>query len=228
MSSGSAANAGQARVALHVTLFVLLVWYFTFTAVGEAAPDLVLLNGNIHTVDPTHPSTQAVAVMGKRIGAVGTTEQIGRLIELTTEVIDLHGRAAYPGLKDSHAHLLSLGLLRLRVNLTDARNFEEVIATVRRAAESVPKATWIIGRGLHEGKWIHKPADAVRGFPVHRRLSMVTPDHPVVLERADGHALLANPRAMELMHITRHTQSPPGGRISSRRCWRADRHIRRR
>jgi hypothetical protein len=70
-----------------------------------------------------------------------------------------------------------------------------------------------VGSGWHEGKWDKAPADAVRGFPVHRALSAVTPDNPVMLERADGHAVLANAKAMELMHVTAATATPPGGEI---------------
>jgi predicted amidohydrolase YtcJ len=128
-------------------------------------------------------------------------------------VIDLHGRAAFPGFKDSHAHLLSLGLSRLNVDLVAARDFDEVIARVKRQAGLQPPGTWILGRGWHEKKWTHAPAVAVRGFPVHQALSAVTPDNPVVLERADGHALIANARALALMHIDAATPVPAGGEI---------------
>ncbi|HKZ72649.1 MAG TPA: amidohydrolase, partial [Steroidobacteraceae bacterium] len=120
---------------------------------------------------------------------------------------------AYPGFKDSHAHVLDLGYLRLNVDLIDASDFDEVVARVSRAAQQHPQGSWIVGRGWHEAKWSRAPPDAVRGFPVHARLSAATPDHPVVLERADGHALLANARAMQAARVTRATAVPSGGEI---------------
>jgi predicted amidohydrolase YtcJ len=80
-------------------------------------------------------------------------------------------------------------------------------------ARDRPTGTWLIGRGWHEAKWPRAPQDAVRGFPVHARLSALTPKHPVVLERADGHAVLVNARAMQAMGIGRETQAPDGGEI---------------
>jgi predicted amidohydrolase YtcJ len=178
-----------------------------------APADLLLRNGPIYTLNPEQPVVQAVAVRDGRIVAVGTAEELKEFERKKTTVMELHGHPVYPGFKDSHAHLLSLGLSRLNVDLTGAHDFDEVIAKVKQAAQAQPAGTWIVGRGWHEGKWSHLPADAVRGFPVHQELSAATPDHPVMLERADGHALLGNARAMELMHVTAATAAPAGGEI---------------
>jgi predicted amidohydrolase YtcJ len=175
--------------------------------------DLILTDGRIYTVSGDRPTVEAVAVRDGRIAAVGGASEVLLWKGPTTRVIDLRGRAAYPGFKDSHAHLLSLGLSRLNVELQGTHDFEEVIARVKQAAQSQAPGTWILGRGWHEGKWTHAPPDAVQGFPVHQSLSAVTPDNPVVLRRADGHALLANARAMELVHITASTRAPAGGQI---------------
>ncbi|MGH8309901.1 MAG: amidohydrolase family protein, partial [Steroidobacteraceae bacterium] len=173
----------------------------------------MLRNGHVYTVDSAQPRATAVAIRDGRIIAVGTDGDVVVHIGPSTETIDLAGRAAYPGFKDSHAHLLQLGLLRLNIDLTDTRDFDEVIARVARVARERPKGSWIIGRGWHEAKWSRASTDAVRGFPVHARLSAATPDHPVVLERADGHAVLANAGAIEAMGITRTTKAPSGGEI---------------
>jgi predicted amidohydrolase YtcJ len=177
------------------------------------AADLVLRNGNIRTVDASRLVVDAVAIEKGRISAVGTDAQSTLWIGPSTTVIDLHGRAVYPGFKDSHAHLLELGLSRLSVDLEGARDFDEVIAHVKRVAATRKAGTWILGRGWHEEKWTHLPGDAVHGFPVHQALSAATPNNPVVLERADGHALLANARAMQLMQINSKTSAPTGGQI---------------
>ncbi|MGQ0835743.1 MAG: amidohydrolase [Gammaproteobacteria bacterium] len=178
-----------------------------------AAADLVLRNGHIYTVDSAQPRATAVAIRDGRIIAVGTDGDVAPHQGRSTETIDLHGRPAYPGFKDSHAHVLGLGFARLDVDLTDTRDFEDLIARIARIAQERPRGSWIIGRGWHEAKWSRAPADAIRGFPVHTRLSAATPDHPVSLARADGHAVLANARAMQAMGITRATPAPDGGEI---------------
>lgn len=179
----------------------------------ERPADLFLQNGRIYTVNPKQPLAEAVAVRDGRVLEVGSTADLKHWIGKDTTVLELHGHAMYPGFKDSHAHVLSLGLSRLMLDLTGAADFDEVVARVQKAAQGQPPGAWIVGSGWHEGKWSKAPADAVRGFPVHRALSAVTPNNPVMLERADGHALLANAKAMELMHVTAATQSPSGGEI---------------
>jgi predicted amidohydrolase YtcJ len=194
-------------------LALVLALGATGLSAKEAPADLLLQNARVYTVNPAQPLAEAVAVRGGRIVAVGSTVELQRWAGKPTKVMDLRGHALYPGFKDSHAHLLNLGLSRLNVDLTGAQTFDEVVARAQHAAQEQPPGTWIVGRGWHEGKWTHAPANTVRGFPVHQALTAVTPDHPVMLERADGHALLANARAMELMHITAATPAPSGGEI---------------
>lgn len=183
-------------------------------ALAKPAPaDLLLQNGRIYTVDAGNSIVEAVAVRDGRVIDVGTTENLQHWIGKPTTVMDLHGQAMYPGFKDSHAHLLSLGMEQIIVNLTGTHDFEEIVARIRDAAQAKPPGTWVIGSGWHEGKWSRPPETTVRGFPVHTQLSAATPDHPVMLERADGHAVLVNARAMQLMHITSATPAPAGGEI---------------
>ncbi|HYL70482.1 MAG TPA: amidohydrolase [Candidatus Dormibacteraeota bacterium] len=196
-----------------LTRLVLLTLVLFGAAPAHAAAELLLRDGQIYTVSAAQPVVNAVAIEHGRIVALGAAAEAPGLRDATTQVIELHGRAAFPGFKDSHAHLLELGLARLNVDLTNAADFDEVIARVRRVAAQQPAGTWIIGSGWHEGKWRRPPAVTVRGFPVHQPLSAATPDHPVLLHRADGHALIVNARAMALMHVTAATPAPPGGQI---------------
>jgi predicted amidohydrolase YtcJ len=182
-------------------------------ASAQAPADLVLRNGRIYPVTAPGPIEGSIAIRGGRIAAIGADTEVARSIGKETEVLDLGGRAIYPGFKDSHAHVLGLGLMRLNVDLTDARDFDEVVARIARVAGARPAGTWIIGRGWHEAKWSEAPPDAVRGFPVHARLSAATPHHPVMLARADGHAILANAAAMRAARVTRATKAPAGGEI---------------
>ncbi len=175
--------------------------------------DLVLVGATVHTVDPARPRAEALAVRGGRIVAVGTSAEIRALAGAKTRVMELSGRTVVPGFDDAHAHLLGIGFARLDVDLVGARSFAEVVARVAAAVKTRRPGEWIRGRGWHESKWASPAPGAVRGFPTHQALSAVSPDNPVVLTRADGHATLANARAMALEGITRATASPAGGEI---------------
>lgn len=178
-----------------------------------AAADLVLRGGRIHTLDPARPTASALAVRGNRVLAVGSDAQVAPLVGPGTRVVELAGRSVVPGFNDSHAHLLGIGYGRLDLDLVGTRSFEEVVARVAAAVKTHRPGEWIQGRGWHEGKWSSPAPGSVRGFPVHAALSAVSPDNPVLLERADGHAVLANARAMALRGITRDTAAPAGGEL---------------
>jgi predicted amidohydrolase YtcJ len=181
---------------------------------ATAAPaDLVLRGGVVHTVDPARPRAQAVAVREGRIVAVGSEAEIAGHVGRDTRVVELGGRAAVPGFEDSHAHLLGIGYARLDVDLVGTRGFAEVVERVAAAVKGRPAGEWVRGRGWHEGKWDAPAPGSVRGFPTHEALSRIAPDNPVVLERADGHAALANARAMALRGVTRDTKAPAGGEV---------------
>jgi hypothetical protein len=182
------------------------------TAAAEPA-DLVLTNAVVHTVDAKRPRAEAVAVRSNRIVAVGSTAEVQALVGPKTRVLDLRGRTVVPGFDDSHAHLLGIGFARLDVDLVGTRSYAEVVERVGAVVKGRRPGEWIRGRGWHEGKWDAPAPGAVRGFPTHEALSSVSPDNPVVLARADGHAVLANARAMALVGITRDTKAPAGGEI---------------
>jgi hypothetical protein len=175
--------------------------------------DLVLTNGVVHTVDAKRPRAEAVAVRAGRIAAVGSAAELRPLVGPKTRVLDLAGRTVVPGFDDSHAHMLGIGFARLDVDLTGTRSWSEVVERVATAVRTRRPGEWVRGRGWHEGKWDAPAPGAVRGFPTHHALSAVSPANPVVLERADGHAVLANARAMALRGITRATAPPEGGEI---------------
>jgi predicted amidohydrolase YtcJ len=194
-------------------LGILLAAAGSAAAAQPAPAELVLRHATVHTLDASRPRAEAVAVREGRIVAVGSDAEVSAHVGPATRVLELGGRTVVPGFDDAHAHFLGIGLARLDVDLVGARSFEELVERVARAAQQRAPGEWIRGRGWHEEKWASRPADAVRGFPVHARLSAVTKDNPVLLERADGHAVLANARAMELSRVTRATRAPEGGEI---------------
>ncbi len=179
---------------------------------GPAA-DLVLRNGKIITMDPEVPRGTAIAMTGDRVSWVGGEADVDRWIDLDTDVVDLDGRLAVPGLIEGHAHFVGLGEALAGLDLLDTQSWEEVVARVEKAASELPPGTWIVGRGWHQSKWEAPARPSVRGFPGHDALSAVSPDHPVALGHASGHATLANARAMREAGVDRSTESPEGGEI---------------
>jgi predicted amidohydrolase YtcJ len=175
--------------------------------------DLVLRNGKIVTVDSQVPLAQAVAISGYTIVAVGSNRQINRYIGPRTEVIDLEGKLAIPGFIEGHGHFMSLGRSKTILDLSRAQSWEEIVDLVRQAAERARPGEWILGRGWHQEKWTSVPTPNVDGVPLHHELSRVSPNNPVSLTHASGHASFVNARAMQLAGITRATRNPPGGEI---------------
>ncbi len=170
--------------------------------------DQVWINGNIHTLDGTRPRANALAVRGVKLIAVGSNAEIRKLVGPNTKVTDLHHRTVLPGLIDAHGHVASLGSFGLgRIDLSQARSFSDVVATIATRTEKTAPDTWIVG-----GRWDHESWPD-RTLPTHARLSAASLKNPVWLRRVDGHAGLANTLAMRLAGVTRDTPSPAGGEI---------------
>ena len=174
---------------------------------------LVLRNGRVVTVDSARPEAQALAVRGATILAVGTDAEIQKFVGDSTEVIDLNGRLAIPGFIESHGHFMGLGRAKMILDLTTVKAWSEIVSMVGAATRDAAKDAWISGRGWHQEKWDAAPPGAVEGNPVHAQLSAASPDNPVYLTHASGHASFVNKRALELAGITRSTPNPAGGEI---------------
>ncbi len=179
----------------------------------EVAADLVLRNGKVVTVDPATPDGQALAVLGDTILAVGTDRDVSRYIGRETDVIDLGGRLAIPGFIEGHGHFLGIGSAKMQLDLMHVANWNEIVAMVADAASDAPAGALIQGRGWHQEKWDEPPPGNIDGLPTHHTLSAVSPDNPVILRHASGHAAFANAKAMQMAGITRRTPNPPGGEI---------------
>ncbi len=175
--------------------------------------DLVLIGGKIITLDETKPTTEALAAYQGRILAIGRSEEIKPYISKSTQVIDLEGKTAIPGLIESHGHFTSLGRAKMELDLTAIKNWDEAVQMVKQAAEKAKPGEWIIGRGWHQEKWDHAPEPNVEGLPLHDPLSKVSPQNPVLLTHASGHAYLTNAKAIELAGIDENTPNPGGGEI---------------
>ncbi len=203
----------QSSKFLFFILIVAVVISFSSCVQKKEPADLVLKNGKIVTVDESKPEAQALAIRGGVIVAVGNNRQIKPYIDEATKVIDLEGKLAIPGFIDAHGHFTSLGESKLRLDLMKVKNWDEIVARVEEAVKKAKPGEWILGRGWHQEKWDKTPVPNVDGLPFHDSLSKVSPDNPVLLGHASGHASFANAKAMELAGITRRTQNPPGGEI---------------
>ncbi len=211
--SPSYGSAAAKRLAIAVSV-LLSTAPACSTPTPEVPPaDLVLHNGVVVTVDDTRPEAEALAVNGHTITAVGSNEEIDAYIGDTTEVIDLEGRLAIPGFIEGHGHYMSLGESKMILDLNDVRDWDEIVTMVADAVQETEPGEWIEGRGWHQEKWESVPAVNVDGVPLHTGLSEVSPDNPVHLGHASGHASFANAKAMELAGIDRDTEDPPGGTI---------------
>jgi len=175
--------------------------------------DLVLLGGNVVTVDEVRPQAQAVAIRNGVIQAVGTDAEIEEYVGSSTEVMELEGRTAIPGFIEGHGHYMGVGRSTLQLNLMNVANWREVIDMVAAAVADAEPGELITGRGWHQEKWDVRPEPNVDGLPYHDGLSAVSPENPVVLSHASGHATYANGYAMELAGIDASTPDPRGGEI---------------
>ena len=175
--------------------------------------DLVLRGGKVVTVDPALGEARAIAVAGYRIAAVGDDAEIGAYIGPATEVIELGGRLAVPGFIEGHGHFLSLGRAREILDFTAASTWAEIVGQVAAAVREAEPGAWIFGRGWHQEKWSKTPGSSVDGMPVNAALNAVSPDHPVYLTHASGHAALANDAALLAAGVDGVTLDPVGGTI---------------
>ena len=195
-----------------VTAFLLALGLLGSEQTVEPAT-MVLRNGKIVSVDAAMPEAQAIAVRGDRIIAVGTNDAIQRYVGPATQVIDLKGQLAIPGLIESHGHFMGLGQSKMTLDLMDVKDWDEIVAMVGAAAKQAKPGEWILGRGWHQEKWATVPKPNVEGFPMHDALSKVSPNNPVMLTHASGHASFVNAAAMAASNITATTQNPSGGEI---------------
>lgn len=175
--------------------------------------DLIIFGGNIYTVDEAQPMVEAVAVKGDRILFAGSLEEARKFESADTEMFNLEGRTMTPGWIEGHGHFFGMGQSKLNLDLSQIKNYDEMVAMVKEAAEKAAPGTWILGRGWHQSKWDKEPEEVVAGFQTHTKLSEVSPNNPVWLTHASGHAAFANAKAMEVSGVTAETPDPDGGEI---------------
>lgn len=191
---------------------MIITW---FISCNENTPkaDLVILNGTIYTVNEIKPTVEAVAISRDTICFVGSEVDASKWIGQSTELLDLNGNTMTPGFIEGHGHLMGVGTNLLNLDLMGTKSYDEIVQMVQEKVKDVKPGEWITGRGWHQGKWDIQPENIIGGFPSHHKLSEVSPNNPVFLSHASGHAVLVNAKAMELAGLNKTTKIPEGGEI---------------
>ncbi len=169
--------------------------------------DLLIYNATIYTVDPSFSTAEAMAVKDGKIVEIGKTADLQNKYE-AKEKINAQGKFIYPGFIDAHAHFAGYGNSLQRVNLMGTNSWDEVIEKTKTFAGENPNG-WLLGRGWDQNDW------AVKEFPTNDRLNELFPDRPVLLTRVDGHAAIANQKALELAGI-KNGDTIRGGEIEEK------------
>ncbi|MEX2150417.1 MAG: amidohydrolase [Steroidobacteraceae bacterium] len=190
----------NARVLIAVALLAII------SAEAQATGSIALVNGRVYTGDSSGPPAEAVLALGGRIRHVGSSAEARRLAPSGTRIVDLQGATVLPGLSDSHAHLAGIGWREISFDLTGVESLAALQERLRERA-AMDSSPWITASGWIESRW----TPAV--FPGREDLDEVVTSRPVVLERADGHAVIVNSLALKIAGIDRDTPDPAGGQI---------------
>ena len=195
----------QRYLSLPITIILLLSSCSVEKDCLEA--DLVLINAKVYTANEKLPEAEAVAILKDKIIFVGSTNESIQYTCNDNPIEDLQGKFIFPGFIDAHAHLKGIGYREMNLNLQGANSLKEMLTQVEIYANKLEQGKWVVGRGWIEKKW---PEGR---FPTIQELDMISPDKPMALERADGHAIIVNSLALEMANITGETPDPVGGKI---------------
>ena len=193
------------RIFSHALIFLCCALF----ASGQSKPaaDLIIHNARVWTVDSSRPEGEAVAVLGDRIVAVGSNQDVDSWRGPNTRLVDAEGKRLLPGFNDAHVHFVDGGSQLDNVELNDATSAREFARRIGERAAKMPKGQWLLGGDWDETKW--NPAE----LPTKDLIDSLTPNIPVAVNRYDGHMILANSLALKLAGISAQTPDPPGGVI---------------
>ena len=193
---------------------VIISFLFLFFVSCESQKaDMIIHNGMIYTMNDLNPTAEAVAVSSGKIIALGKYTDLDPLITPRTKIINLRGATMTPGIIEGHGHFYGLGLAKMQLDLSKTESYQDLVDMVSNAVENSKPGEWILGRGWHQSKWSDDNSDFVKGFQTHERLSEISPNNPVWLKHASGHAGFANQKAMDIAGVNKETEFGFGGEI---------------
>jgi len=195
------------RFLLQLAVILILCSGLSVYPQSRPAADLIIRNAKVWTVDASRPEAEAVAVLGERIVAVGSNQEIDVWCGPGTRIVDAAGKRLLPGFDDAHVHFESGGAQLDNVQLNDATSAAEFARRIGERAARSTKGEWLVGGDWDETKW--NPAQ----LPTKELIDSLTPQTPVAVNRYDGHMILANSLALKLAGITAQTPDPAGGVI---------------
>jgi predicted amidohydrolase YtcJ len=198
---------------------ITLLLAATMTAQTKQKADAIYINGNVWTGrvavqnyvgkagKPVFGKAQAFAVKDGKFIAVGNKNEILKLKDGHTKVVDLGGKFVMPGFNDAHAHMPAGGFLKMSVDLVGTKSLQEMQQRIADRVKTTPPGEWIAGFGWDHTKWTEQVT------PTRQDLDKVTGDHPAIFGRVDGHISVANSAALKAAGITRDTAAPNGSAI---------------
>ncbi|MET0462026.1 MAG: amidohydrolase [Chitinophagaceae bacterium] len=190
-----------------LNLLLIPIALLIFSCNNREHADLLVYNATIYTVDSAFATTEAMVVKDGKILATGTRADLEKKYNAVQQM-DALGKFIYPGLIDAHAHFVGYGTGLQTVNLTGTESWADIITRVSGFAKELPKDQWIIGRGWDQNDW------PVKEFPTNEELNRLFPDQPVLLTRVDGHAAIANQKALDAAGVKAGDQLT-GGEVES-------------
>ena len=186
------------RFSKFFSLAITLIFFSSCSNEPKESATMIIHGGTIYTVDSNQATVEAVAVKDNKILFAGSLEDAESFKNKQTELIDLEGKTMTPGLIEGHGHFMGLGYNELELDLMYTNSYQDIIDAVAERVKTAEPGEWITGRGWHQSKWDSVPEYTVKGFQTHHRLSEVSPNNPVYLRHASGHAGFANEKAMEI------------------------------
>ncbi|MDC0006621.1 amidohydrolase [Winogradskyella sp.] len=186
-------------------VFTFIIMLFSVLGCSNTEKEyatLLIYGGTIYTVDSNTDTVEAVATKDDKIIFIGSLADAQVYKNENTKLIDLKGKTMTPGLIEGHGHFMGLGYNELNLDLMNTTSYQAIVDAVAERVKMAKPGEWITGRGWHQSKWDSMPNETVHGFQTHHLLSEVSPNNPVYLRHASGHAGFANAKAMDISGLT--------------------------
>ena len=190
----------------HKSIQFIFLLASIFSGLLFASPELIVINADIRTADPIRMRASAFSIEAGKFTAVGTNEEILKLVEPNTRVLDAEGKSVLPGFIDSHTHLSSGAKIVTGINLTGIREKSVWLDMIKKRVQTMEPGEWLLG-----GRWDHTFEN--KGLPTRWELDNVSPNNPVALSDIDGHSMWVNSLAIEKADLKADSEVPMGGQI---------------